>query len=256
MIRFQQVHKAYDEPVLSGVDLVVHPGEMFGLFGPSGTGKSVLLKTTIALITPDRGDVEVNGESVFFGDDGALERIRRQVGYVFQHSALFDSLTVLDNVCMGLPEEEYRSLKSLSLARKAWEALELVNLDPTHVLSKLPADLSGGMKKRVGIARAIVGRPDILLWDEPTTGLDPMNATAVERLISRLSKELDVTAMIVTHDIEGGLLMCDRVSMLEGGKLRFCGTPDEFNASEDAVVRAFADRAGAEAALDSHLVVT
>ncbi len=256
MIRFRQVHKAYDEPVLSGVDLVVHPGEMFGLFGPSGTGKSVLLKTTIALITPDRGDVEVNGESVFFGDDGALERIRRQVGYVFQHSALFDSLTVLDNVCMGLPEEEYRSLNSLSLARKAWEALELVNLDPNHVLAKLPADLSGGMKKRVGIARAIVGRPDILLWDEPTTGLDPMNATAVERLISRLSRELDVTAIIVTHDIEGGLLMCDRVSMLEGGKLRFCGTPDEFNTSEDAVVRAFADRAGAEAALDSHLVVT
>lgn len=256
MIRFQQIYKAYDEPVLSGVDLEVHPGEMFGLFGPSGTGKSVLLKTSIALIIPDQGDVEVNGESVFFGGDGTLARIRRQVGYVFQHSALFDSLTVLDNVCMGLPDEEYRSLGRLELARKAWGALELVNLDPTHVLSKLPADLSGGMKKRVGIARAIVGKPDILLWDEPTTGLDPMNATAVERLISRLSRELDVTAMIVTHDVEAGLLMCDRVSMLEGGKLRFCGTPDEFNASEDVVVRAFADRAGAEAALDNHLVVT
>lgn len=123
------------------------------------------------------------------------------------------------------------------------------------VLSKLPAELSGGMKKRVGIARAIVGRPEILLWDEPTTGLDPVNTAAVERLILRLSRELEVTSVIVTHDIEGGLLMCDRVSMLAAGTLRFCGTPQEFRRSEDPVVRAFADRAGAEEALDNQLNV-
>ena len=253
MIRYRQIYKAFDEPVLSGVDLEVHEGEMFGLFGPSGTGKSVLLKTTIGLIVPDHGDVYLKGESVFFGGPEALERVRRSVGYVFQNAALFDSLNVLENVCMGLPEVEVRSMARQEATRRAWRALEIVNLDPRLVLSKLPAELSGGMKKRVGIARAIVGRPEILLWDEPTTGLDPVNTAAVERLISRLSRELEVTSVIVTHDIEGGLLMCDRVAMLASGTLRFCGTPSEFSASEDPVVRAFADRAGAEAALDNQL---
>jgi phospholipid/cholesterol/gamma-HCH transport system ATP-binding protein len=125
-----------------------------------------------------------------------------------------------------------------------------VNLEPREVMGKLPAELSGGMKKRVGIARAIVGQPDVLLWDEPTTGLDPINTAAVERLIMRLSKELEVTSLLVTHDVEGGLDICDRVAMLDGGRLRFCGTPDEFRASPDGVVQAFIDRAAAEAALD------
>jgi phospholipid/cholesterol/gamma-HCH transport system ATP-binding protein len=139
--------------------------------------------------------------------------------------------------------------------KRVWEALEIVNLEPRMVLEKIPAELSGGMKKRVGIARAIVGRPKILLWDEPTTGLDPVNTAAVERLISRLSRELEVTSMIVTHDIDGGLLMCNRVAMLSAGKLRFCGTPEEFRWSDDPFVRAFADREGAEAALDNQLNV-
>jgi phospholipid/cholesterol/gamma-HCH transport system ATP-binding protein len=255
MIRYRQIYKAFEEPVLSGVDLTVHEGEMFGLFGPSGTGKSVLLKTTIGLILPDRGDVFLKGESVFFGEADALERVRRQVGYVFQHSALFDSLSVFDNVCMGIPEAELRSLSKKEAGKRAWEALEIVNLDARMVLSKLPAELSGGMKKRVGIARAIVGRPEMLLWDEPTTGLDPVNTAAVERLIARLSKELEVTSIIVTHDIEGGLLICDRVAMLTRGTLRFCGSPDEFRTSSDPVVRSFVNRAGAEAALDNQLNV-
>jgi phospholipid/cholesterol/gamma-HCH transport system ATP-binding protein len=255
MIRYRQIHKAFDGPVLTGVDLVVNEGEMFGLFGPSGTGKSVLLKTTIGLIVPDRGDVLLNGESVFHGHPDALDLVRRKVGYVFQHSALFDSLNVFENVSMGLPELELKKMRRREVGRRVWEALEIVNLDPRQVMEKLPAELSGGMKKRVGIARAIVGRPAILLWDEPTTGLDPVNTAAVERLIARLSRELETTSMIVTHDIEGGLLMCDRVAMLTAGTLRFCGTPAEFEASEDPVVRAFADRAGAEAALDNQLNV-
>jgi len=255
VIRFRQIYKAFDEPVLSGVDLVVREGEMFGLFGPSGTGKSVLLKTTIGLIIPDRGDVLLNGESVFHGSADALDRVRRKVGYVFQNSALFDSLSVLDNVRMGIPEAELARMSRQEAARRVWEALEIVNLEPRMVLEKIPAELSGGMKKRVGIARAIVGRPEILLWDEPTTGLDPVNTAAVERLISRLSRELEVTSMIVTHDIEGGLIMCNRVAMLSTGKLRFCGTPDQFRSSEDAFVRAFADRQGAESALDNQLNV-
>lgn len=251
MIQYRQIYKSFDLPVLAGVDLTVRTGEMFALFGPSGTGKSVLLKTTIGLIIPDRGDVRIDGESVYFGGKGALERARRQVGYVFQHAALFDSLNVYENVAMGIPEDVLQKQDRGTTGRQVWRALELVNLEPDEVLEKLPAELSGGMKKRVGIARAIVGRPRILLWDEPTTGLDPVNTAAVERLISQLSRELDVTSLVVTHDIEGGLLICDRVAMLDGGRLRFCGTPDEFRASADPVVQAFVDRDAAERALDT-----
>ena len=255
MIRYRLIYKAYDEPVLSGVDLTIREVEMFGLFGPSGTGKSVLLKTTIGLIVPDRGDVFLKGESVFFGGSKSLERVRRQVGYVFQHSALFDSLTVFENICMGIPEAELLRMSGRERGKRAWEALELVNLDPKMVLAKLPAELSGGMKKRVGIARAIVGRPEMLLWDEPTTGLDPVNSAAVERLIARLSRELEVTSIVVTHDVEGGLLICDRVAMLTAGTLRFCGSPQEFRDSQDPVVQSFVNRAGAESALDNQLNV-
>jgi len=255
MISYRNIHKAFDHPVLSGVDLEVEEGEMFALFGPSGTGKSVLLKTTIALIEPDQGDVLIEGESVY-GSSEALERSRRKVGYVFQNAALFDSLNVFDNVSMGIPEETLVRESRAETARKVWRALELVNLEPKVVLPKLPSELSGGMRKRVGIARAIVGRPRILLWDEPTTGLDPVNTAAVERLIVRLSKELDVTSLVVTHDIEGGLDICNRVAMLSEGRLRFCGTPDEFRSSSDTLVQAFVDRAAAERALDLSEAIT
>jgi len=250
MIEYRKIYKAFDAPVLSGVDLTVRPGEMFAIFGPSGTGKSVLLKTTIALVIPDRGDVRVEGESVYFGGKKTLSRIRSKVGYVFQHAALFDSLTVYGNVIMGIPEARLETLTEREQARRVWKAIESVNLEPSAVVGKLPAELSGGMQKRVGIARAIVGRPRILLWDEPTTGLDPINTAAIERLIVRLTRDLDVTSVIVTHDIEGGLVICDRVAMLEGGRMRFCGTPEGFKESSDPVVQAFQDRAAAEAALD------
>ncbi len=250
MIRYRNIHKAFDLPVLTGVDMMVETGEMFALFGPSGTGKSVLLKTTLALVIPDRGDVEIDGLSVYFGTRGTLAAVRRKVGYVFQYAALFDSLDVLGNVTMGLPEDDLASMKRAEIARRVWDALEIVNLEPREILKRIPSELSGGMKKRVGIARAIVGRPGILLWDEPTTGLDPVNTAAVERLIKRLSRELEVTSLLVTHDVEGGLDICDRVAMLDGGTLRFCGTPEEFRSCPDQIVRAFVDRAAAEAALD------
>lgn len=254
MISYQNIHKAFDIPVLTGVDLTVETGEMFALFGPSGTGKSVLMKTTLSLVVPDVGDVQVDGLSVYEGPPSNLEEIRRKIGYVFQHAALFDSLNVYENVSMGLPEDEIARLTTPELSRRVWDALEIVNLEPREILSKIPSELSGGMKKRVGIARAIVGRPEILLWDEPTTGLDPINTAAVERLIKRLSTELEVTSLLVTHDVEGGLQMCDRVAMLSGGTLRFVGTPQEFRDSPDTVVRAFVDRAAAIAALDMAVV--
>jgi phospholipid/cholesterol/gamma-HCH transport system ATP-binding protein len=239
MVEYQDLYKAFDAPVLAGVSLTVETGETLAILGPSGTGKSVLLKTTIGLIQPDQGDVKVDGESVFFGGARALHRIRRKVGYVFQNAALFDSMTVLDNVSEGIPESDLRGVGRAELVERVADALEHVNLNPRAVMAKLPSELSGGMRKRVGLARAIVGRPEILLYDEPVTGLDPMNAGVVHRLIASLADELGVTSIIVTHDIEGALGISDRVALLEGGKIRFVGTPMEFRESDDPVVGGF-----------------
>jgi phospholipid/cholesterol/gamma-HCH transport system ATP-binding protein len=248
MIEYKNVHKAFDVPVLTGVDLTVETGETLSIVGPSGTGKSVLLKTTNGLLVPDVGDVRVDGESVYFDGDGALERVRRKVGYVFQYAALFDSMTVFENICTGLPQGV--DTRSREILGKVAGALDDVNLDPAQVLNKLPSELSGGMRKRVGLARAIVSRPQILLYDEPVTGLDPVNTAAVSRLIRDIRDRTGVTSIIVTHDIEQALEISDRVALLEHGVLRFVGTPGEFKASPDPVVRAFADRRmAAEAAV-------
>jgi phospholipid/cholesterol/gamma-HCH transport system ATP-binding protein len=242
MVEFQDVYKRFDHPVLAGVDLTVGRGETISVVGHSGTGKSVLLKTTIGLILPDHGDVIVDGDSVARANRRSLARIRRKVGYVFQNAALFDSMSVFENVAQGLSDEEQRDLGARRLTAEVATALEHVNLDPAKVLAKLPSELSGGMRKRVGIARAIVGRPEILLYDEPVTGLDPVNGTVVHRLIAQLAEEMGVTSIIVTHDIEGALPISDRVAMLDHGRIRFVGTADEFRSSDDALVRAFLER--------------
>jgi phospholipid/cholesterol/gamma-HCH transport system ATP-binding protein len=250
MVEYRGIWKAFDVPVLSGVELTVRDGETLSIVGPSGTGKSVLLKTTIGLIVPDRGDVRVDGESVFFSGARCLRRIRRKVGYVFQNAALFDSMTVLDNVATGIPERELKETSRRVIVNRVADALEHVNLDPRIVLTKLPAELSGGMRKRVGLARAFVGKPQILLYDEPVTGLDPVNSALVHQLIARLDKELGATSIVVTHDVEGALEISDRLALLEGGKIRFVGTPDEFRGSELPLVRAFMDRDVATAAAE------
>ncbi|MEX0912434.1 MAG: ATP-binding cassette domain-containing protein [Gemmatimonadota bacterium] len=242
MVEYIQVFKAFDVPVLTGVNLRIAPGETMSIVGHSGTGKSVLLKTTIGLVTPDFGDVRIDGVSVFHSDRKTTERIRRKAGYVFQNAALFDSMTVFENVSTGLPESQLEEMRFRDVLRRAAEALEMVNLEPRAVLSKLPAELSGGMRKRVGLARAIVGRPEILLYDEPVTGLDPVNAAVVHQLIDRLGRELGVTSIVVTHDIEGALPISDHVAMLDSGIIRFVGTPEEFRASDDVLVRAFLER--------------
>jgi phospholipid/cholesterol/gamma-HCH transport system ATP-binding protein len=245
MIEYQDVHKAFDLPVLSGVDLTVREGETLAVVGPSGTGKSVLLKTTIGLIVPDRGDVRVEGESVYFGGSTAMARVRRKVGYVFQNAALFDSMNVCENLLQGIPDDVQRTLGKDEIQRRIWHALEDVNLEPQHVLNKLPAELSGGMRKRVGLARTIVGQPRIILYDEPVTGLDPVNSAAVERLIGQIKDRLGVTSLVVTHDIEGALGYADRIALLDSGRLAFVGTPAEFRAAPKPIVRAFADRQAA-----------
>jgi len=250
VIEYIDVYKAFDQPVLSGVSLTVETGETLSIVGPSGTGKSVLLKTTNGLLVPDRGDVRIDGHSVYGSDGGTLQQIRRKVGYVFQYAALFDSMNVFENVVTGLPDGEAKRARSPEVLRKVCDALEDVNLDPGLILWKVPSELSGGMRKRVGLARAIVGRPEILLYDEPVTGLDPVNTATISRLILEIRERTHVTSIVVTHDIEQALEISDRVALLSHGKLRFVGTPADFRASDDPVVRAFADRrAAAEAAL-------
>lgn len=242
MLEYIGLEKAFDAPVLTGVDLRIETGETMSIVGHSGTGKSVLLKTTIGLITPDRGDVRIDGTSVFHSDRRTVERIRRKAGYVFQNAALFDSMTVFENVAQGIAEDQLAKMEKRETVMRVAEALELVNLEPRAVLGKLPAELSGGMRKRVGLARAIIGRPEILLYDEPVTGLDPVNASIVHQLIERLGRDLGVTSVVVTHDVEGALPISDHVAMLDGGKIRFMGTPEEFKASDDLLVRAFLER--------------
>ncbi|MEN8374267.1 MAG: ATP-binding cassette domain-containing protein [Gemmatimonadota bacterium] len=239
MVEYKNIHKAFDLPVLTGVDLRVETGETMAVVGPSGTGKSVLLKTTIGLIVPDRGDVCIDGESVYFSGRGTLERVRQRVGYVFQGSALFDSMNVFENVSQGIPEARLRAMPRSELMARVARSLEHVNLDPAQVLAKLPSELSGGMRKRLGLARAIVGEPEILLYDEPVTGLDPVNAASIHLLIERLAAELDVTSILVTHDVHGALVIADHVAMLTNGTIRFVGQPEEFKNTDDPMVQAY-----------------
>jgi phospholipid/cholesterol/gamma-HCH transport system ATP-binding protein len=241
MIEFRDVWKSFGtEPVLQGVDLLVREGETLALLGPSGTGKSVLLKHAIRLLLPDRGDVLVDGVSIPNASRAQLRKVRRSVGYVFQNAALFDSLTILENLALALYSED--DARSPASARPdAAELLGRVNLD-TGVLNQYPAELSGGMRKRVGIARAIASRPRYVLYDEPTTGLDPVNADTIDALIVELARDLGVTSIVVTHDLESAFHVGDRVALLTDGKLRACGTPEEILASEDPVVRRFMHR--------------
>lgn len=249
-IEYENVHKRFDAPVLAGVSLSVMRGETISILGTSGTGKSVLLKTTIGLITPDQGDVKIDGASVYHSSRVGLRDLRKTVRYVFQYAALFDSLNIYDNVAMGLDPETIQTLDKKTMLDRIAASLENVNLDPAKVLSKLPAELSGGMRKRVGLARAIVGEPRIILYDEPVTGLDPVNSATVNRLIMSIAERTRVTSIVVTHDVEGALEMSHRVALLDNGKLRFIGSPDEFRKSDDPLVMAFADRqAAARAAL-------
>ena len=241
MIQLRGVKKAFgSQVVLDGVDLDVPEGETMALLGPSGTGKSVTLKTIIGLIRPDQGKAFVDDEDVWTLGRKELQALRANIGYVFQYGALFDSVDVFENVRLGLTDET--QYNDLAYAReRAAECLRLVNLAP-EVISKTPGELSGGMKKRVGIARAIASRPKYLLWDEPTSGLDPINADIIDSLVIRLDEELGVTSIVVTHDVRGAFRVADRLALLMEGKVVLQGTPADFLASNDTRVRAFLQR--------------
>ncbi len=241
MIELKGVHKSFGKQVvLSGVDFRVETGETVALLGPSGTGKSVLLKHIVGLLLPDRGDVLVDDLSVPKLKRAELTALRQKIGYAFQMGALFDSMNVYENIRLGITNEDQYRDKEFCDARVA-EVLKQVNLLP-DVAKKLPSALSGGMKKRVGIARAIAGKPEYLLYDEPTSGLDPVNADAMDALIKQLQGELKVTSVVVTHDVRGSFKVADRIALLHHGKIRKVGTAEEFMETKDDVVREFLDR--------------
>lgn len=241
MIELHNVVKRFGkQTVLNGVDFEVREGETVALLGPSGTGKSVLLKHIIGLIHPDQGTIIVDGKNVNRLRRKELSELRSHIGYVFQNGALFDSMTVFENVRLGITDQDKYSDLDYVRVRIA-ECIRLVNL-PADTIEKFPAQLSGGMRKRVGIARAIAGSPKYLLYDEPTSGLDPVNADIIDSLVQRLDDELGVTSVMVTHDVRGAFRVADRLALLSDGKIVMQGTPKEFLDSKDTKVREFLER--------------
>jgi phospholipid/cholesterol/gamma-HCH transport system ATP-binding protein len=241
VIELRNVYKSFGKQVvLNGVDFEVREGETVALLGPSGTGKSVLLKHIIGLIRPDRGEIYVDGKDVCRLKRKELAELRSQIGYVFQNGALFDSMNVFENVRLGITDQDKYS--DLEYCRKrVAECIRLVNL-PADTTQKFPAQLSGGMRKRVGIARAIAGSPKYLLYDEPTSGLDPVNADIIDGLVMRLDNDLGVTSVEVTHDVRGAFRVADRLALLSEGKIVMQGTPMEFRESTNPKVREFLER--------------
>ena len=235
-ILLQDVHKAFGaSAVLRGFSLDVREGETLSIIGGSGTGKSVALKHIVRLLRPDRGEVWVDGSDVGTLREEALYELRRKVGYVFQFAALFDSMTVAENVGMGLVR--IRGTTRGAIAERVAECLRLVDLEGYQ--ERYPSELSGGQRKRAGLARAIASRPKYLLYDEPTTGLDPVTTAVIDRLIVRMRQELGVTGVVITHDMASAFRISDRIAMLYEGRVRFQGTPLEIRASQDPVVRGF-----------------
>lgn len=235
MIQFQDLHKAFDgNVVLQGFTLDVRDGETMVIIGASGSGKSVALKHVVGLLHPDAGDVIVDGRAVSTLDRPGLTALRHDIGYVFQFAALFDSMTVGENVGFGLVR---RGLGEEEIAERVAEALALVDLTGTD--AKLPAELSGGMRKRVGIARAIALKPRYILYDEPTTGLDPVTSAVIDRLMVRTREHLGVTGIVVTHDMRSAYTVGDRIAMLYEGRIRQAGTIAEIQRTADPVVRQF-----------------
>jgi phospholipid/cholesterol/gamma-HCH transport system ATP-binding protein len=241
MIELKDVRKRFGtQVVLDGVNFQVKDGETLALLGPSGTGKSVLLKHIVGLIHQDSGTVLVDGLDVAKLKREPLRQLRSTIGYVFQNGALFDSMTVFENVRLGITNgEQYRDVDFCR--ERVAKCLELVNLVPETAL-KYPAQLSGGMRKRVGISRAIAGKPKYLLYDEPTSGLDPVNSDIIDQLVRRLSTELGVTSVMVTHDVRGAFKVANRLALLTGGKIVQQGTPEEFMKSTVPEVREFLER--------------
>lgn len=236
MIKWIDVYKAFGEkPVLKGFTLDVREGETVVIIGYSGSGKSVAIKHVVGLLEPDRGTVEVDDKDVPTLPRKELYELRAHIGYVFQFAALFDSMTIGDNVAMGLRKRG--EMSESDIAHRVAEALELVDLP--DVEQQYPAELSGGMRKRVGIARAVALRPKYILYDEPTTGLDPVTSAVIDELMIRMREKLGVTSVVITHDMRSAYRVGSRIAMLYDGRVRQVGTVEEIQHTKDPIVRQF-----------------
>ncbi|MCF6270270.1 MAG: ABC transporter ATP-binding protein [Melioribacteraceae bacterium] len=240
MIEIIDLHKQFeDNKVLQGVELTIKQGETLAIIGPSGCGKSVLLKLIVGLLQPDRGSVCIEGKNINNLNKTELYEVRKLFGFLFQGAALFDSMTIEENIWLSLVENDH-NLSQNKIDEIVSEKLELVGLP--GIQKKKPAELSGGMKKRVGLARALVTNPQYILYDEPTTGLDPIMSDSIDELIIHLNKEINVTSIVVTHDMFSVKNVADKVSMMHNGKIYFSGTYDEVLNSNDTVIQNFVKR--------------
>ena len=236
IIEMINVHKTFGKrKILKGMNLSVKKGETMVILGPSGTGKSVSLKHITGLTIPDMGDCKVFGESISYSKEKVRKKIRARMGVLFQSGALINWLSVYENVALPLREHKIASGKELD--RIVMEKLRW--LDLVVAKDNLPGDISGGMKKRAGIARALTTNPEILLYDEPTSGLDPVMSNVFNELILRLQKELRVTSVVVTHDMQSAYMIADRISFIYEGEVIFCGTPEEIKVSQNPIVVQF-----------------
>lgn len=237
MIKFKNLKKSFgDHQVLKGLSLEVAEGEILFILGTSGTGKSVLLKNLVGLMRPDSGEIWIDGEEVSQISEDDYQEIRKKCGMVFQHPALFDSMTVFENVAYGL-RKHYPDLSEEKINDRVVESLNLVNLP--NILNKLPQELSYGMQKRVSLARTVAIRPKILLFDEPTTGLDPITTNSVNELILNLSRTLKTTSIVVSHDMHCAIDIADKIVVLDKGFMVDQGTPEEIRNSKHPLVKEF-----------------
>lgn len=237
VIELEHVSLAFDQPILDDISLMAKEGETLCIVGESGTGKSTALKLILRLLLPDAGRVLIDGEDITGLSFEEALVVRQKMGMVFQGAALFDSLTVFENV--AYPLREHTDLDEPSIERTVREKLQFVDLEPDEVLEKLPSELSGGMRKRVGIARGIAHDPMIMLYDEPTSGLDPLTTGTITRLIIKLQRELRVTSVVVSHDIRSVFRMATKVALLHDRQIVFFGTPEEMSAADDPYIRDF-----------------
>ena len=237
VIELDRVFLAFDTPILEDVSFVARQGETICIVGESGTGKSTALKLILRLLVPDKGKVCINGQDITGLNFEEALAVRQKMGMVFQGAALFDSMSVFENI--AYPLREHTDLDDDEIEQRVREKLAFVDLDPDRVMEQLPSELSGGMRKRVGIARGMADNPEIMLYDEPTSGLDPLTTGTITRLILKLQRELNVTSIVVSHDIRSVFRMATRVAVLNERKIAFFGTPEEMAASDDIYLRDF-----------------
>lgn len=237
VVELKNVSLAFDSPIVEDVSLCVNAGETVVIVGESGTGKSTILKLILRLLVPDKGKVMVDGQDITNLSFEEALKVRQKMGMVFQGAALFDSMSVFENV--AYPVREHTKLKDDEVAERVKEKLQFVDLEPDRVMEQFPSELSGGMRKRVGIARGLANNPEIMLYDEPTSGLDPLTTGTITRLIMKLQRELGVTSIVVSHDIRSSFRMATKVALLNNRRIAYFGTPEDMTASDDKYIQDF-----------------